>query len=550
MNRMKLAALAVLLVALVFASGSELRGAEGATAPNIVLILADDLGYSDVGCYGGEIKTPSLDGLAANGLRFTQFYNCGRCCPTRASLLTGLYPHRAGMGSMNHDNVAPGYQGEIHRNCVTLADVLRGAGYRTYMAGKWHVNIEKEMYRHKENWPLGRGFDRFYGTLLGYGSFFKPKSLVRDDTRVALDRLPADYYYTDAISEATIEFIDGHAKQTPEQPFFCYVAYTAPHWPLQAKPEDIERYADAYSAGWDEIRRARHERMKKLGVIAEESVLTERDARVPAWEELNAGQRAASARKMAVFAAMIDSMDQGIGRILEKLRETNQLDNTLIVFLSDNGGCPENGAFGWDREEKSVENLGSEKSNSSYGFGWSNVSNTPFREHKHWSHEGGIRAPMIVSWPGKVDGENELRSQAGHVIDLMPTFMEAAGAEYPKTFEGREVYAYQGKSLLPALAGRPIEREALFWEHETNCAVRVGKWKLVAKERNRPDDAWELYDMEADPTETADLAEKFPEKVNEMAAMWQAWAEENAVLPMQKRPAWFYEARENQSPAS
>jgi arylsulfatase A-like enzyme len=531
---------------LAFLTGtSEPRAAE-AKAPNIVLILADDLGYSDLGCYGGEIETPHLDGLASRGVRFTQFYNCARCCPTRASLLTGLYPHRAGVGSMNHANTAPGYQGGIHDQCVTLGDVLRSARYGTYMTGKWHVNLQKEMYRHKENWPRQRGFDRFYGTLLGYGSFFRPESLVRGNRRVDLAKLPEDFYYTDAISDTTVEFIDEHLKKSPERPFFCYVAYTAPHWPLHAKGEDIERYAGAYSAGWDEIRKARHERMKKLGVIAEDSKLTKRDARVPAWEELDPQQQAMAARKMAVYAAMVDSMDQGIGRILAKLRATDELDNTLILFLSDNGGCPENGPFGWDRQAKSLEKIGSSESHSSYGFGWSNVSNTPFREHKHWAHEGGTRAPMIVSWPARLEGENGLRSQAGHVIDVMPTFMEAAGADYPQRVEGREIYPYQGTSLLPALAGRPIEREALFWEHETNCAVRTGNWKLVAKERNGPDDPWELYDMEADPTETTNLAAEHPAKVAELAAMWNAWAEENAVLPLEKRPPWFYEAKENQ----
>jgi arylsulfatase len=271
--------------------------------------------------------------------------------------------------------------------------------------------------------------------------------------------------------------------------------------------------------------------------------------RTPAWEELDAKQQAISARKMAVFAAMVDCMDQGIGRIIEKLSETNELDQTLIVFLSDNGGCPENGPFGWDREDKSIENLGTDKSNSSYGFGWSNVSNTPFREHKHWAHEGGVRAPLIVRWPDGIEGKNELRRQIGHVIDLMPTFMEAASADYPETVDGQAIYPFQGKSLLPAFANKPIDRDAIFWEHETNCGVRQGKWKLVSMERNGPDDAWELYDMDDDPTETADLAEKFPQKAKELVGKWNAWAKENGVLPMRERPAWFYESKENLRPS-
>jgi arylsulfatase len=536
-----------LLIALVVTG---LSPASASMPPNIILILADDLGYSDLGCYGGEVNTPHIDGLAARGLRFTQFYNGARCCPSRAALLTGLYPHRAGMGSMNHVNEAPGYQGGIHRQCVTLGDVLRSIGYRTYLTGKWHVLLKEQMYRHKENWPQQRGFDRFYGTLLGYGNFFRPESLVRGNKRVDLDTLPEDYYYTDAISDTTVQFIDEHLAEHPRQPFFCYVAYTAPHWPLHAKPEDIARYADAYAKGWDVLRANRLKRMKELGIIDSHVQLTERDPRVPAWDELEPQQREICARKMAVFAAMIDSMDQGVGRIVDKLKASGQLDNTLIVFLSDNGACPENGPFGWDKQDKQLANLGSRRSNSSYGFGWSNASNTPFREHKHWTHEGGIRTPLIACWPAGISARNELREQIGHAIDLMPTFMEVAGATYPETHQGRAIHPYQGVSLRGAFDDRPIERDALFWEHETNAAVRQGAWKLVAKERNSPDDPWELYDMDRDPAETVDLADKFPERVKSMAAMWQQWAAANDVLPLRQRPAWFYESKENQPPAS
>lgn len=543
MHRFQQLALFICLVASGYA-------AYASPPPNIILILADDLGYSDLGCYGGEVHTPHINDLAARGLRFTQFYNGARCCPSRAALLTGLYPHRAGLGAMNHENVAPGYQGGIHRQCVTLGDVLRSAGYRTYMAGKWHVINEKQMYRHKENWPRQRGFDRFYGTLLGYGDFFRPESLIRGNQRVDLDKLPPDYYYTDAITETTVQFIDQHLADNSNQPFFCYVAYTAPHWPLHAKPADIERYADAYTAGWDALRAKRLQRMKELGVIAPQAELTERDPRVPAWNELDPRQREISARKMAVYAAMIHSMDQGIGRIVDKLKTTDQLDNTLILFLSDNGACSENGPFGWDKKDKQLANLGSQASHSSYGFGWSNASNTPFREHKHWTHEGGIRTPLIACWPAAISGQNELRSQIGHVIDLMPTLMEVAGAEYPKTVAGQTIYPYQGVSLRPAFDDQPIDRDALFWEHETNAAVRQGQWKLVAKERNSPNDPWELYDIDQDPTETADLAQKHPDQVKAMAALWEKWAKENDVLPMRQRPGWFYESKENQPPAS
>jgi arylsulfatase A-like enzyme len=265
---------------------------------------------------------------------------------------------------------------------------------------------------------------------------------------------------------------------------------------------------------------------------------------------LDAEQREQCARKMAVYAAMIDSMDQGVGRIVDKLQASGQLDNTLILFLSDNGACPENGPFGWDKKDKQLANLGSQASHSSYGFGWSNVSNTPFREHKHWTHEGGIRTPLIASWPAGISSQNELRSQIGHIIDLMPTLMDVAGATYPEIHAGQTIYPYQGKSLRGAFDDRELERDALFWEHETNAAVRQGKWKLVAKHRNGRDDPWELYDIDQDPTETIDLAEQHPDQVKSMAAKWQKWAEANGVLPMRERPAWFYKSKENQPPAT
>ncbi|RLA19637.1 MAG: arylsulfatase [Gammaproteobacteria bacterium] len=527
-----------MLMASLFVAG--FSSAAPSSPPNIILILADDIGYSDIGCYGGEIRTPNLDALAARGLRFTQFYNGARCCPSRAAILTGLYAHRAGMGAMNHQNFSEGYQGGIHDQCATLGDVLRAADYKTYMAGKWHVLIETDMEQHKENWPLQRGFDRFYGTLLGYGSFYKPKTLVSGDTMVGLDGLEPDYYYTDAISDTTVRYIDEHLKEDPNKPFFCYVAYTAAHWPLHAKPQDIERYADTYTMGWDVIREQRHKRMMELGVIGKQSKLTVRDAKVPAWDTLKPSQQKKSAKKMAVYAAMIDSLDQGIGRIVEKLKESGQLENTLIVFLSDNGACPEKGPLGWDKKSKELSDLGSEASYSSYGFGWSNASNTPFREHKHWVHEGGIRTPFIASWPAGIPARNEFCSQIGHIIDVMPTFIEASGATYPETLNGKAIHPYQGVSLQPAFKNQPLKRKALFWEHETNCAVRQEQWKLVAKERNGPDDPWELYNMDADPTETQNLAGKYPEKVETMAAMWNKWAGENGVLPMLDRPKWFY----------
>lgn len=533
--------------------------------PSIVLILADDVGFSDLGCYGSEIETPNLDRLAGKGLRFTHFYNTARCCPTRASLLTGLYPHQAGVGHMIDDRGLEGYQGELNRHCVTIAEALKPAGYRTYAVGKWHVSRAIKPPGPQHNWPLQRGFDRYYGTLTGAGSYFDPGTLTRDNTPLSAfadpEYRPAQYYYTDAITDHAVRFIADHQRDQAAQPFFLYVAYTAAHWPLHAKERDIAKYKGRYDAGYEPIRQARFEKQKRLGLID------------PSWKlSPGAGQwstvsnRAWEARCMEVYAAQIECLDQGVGRITAELEKQGLLERTLILFLQDNGGCAE--ALGRTghmvrpaqptlppiardvaradvrpkQNRAGIPTLsgpdilpGPEDTFISYGKAWANVSDTPFREYKHWVHEGGIATPLIAHWPAGITARGEYRHQPGHLIDLMATCLDLAGAKYPAQFRGQPITPLEGRSLVPAFANRPLERDALYWEHEGNRAVQAGPWKLVAK---GPAGRWELYDLEKDRTEMNDLAGAQPERVKELAAKWETWAKRSHVLPWVWKPAY------------
>jgi len=532
-----------------------------ASRPNILLILGDDIGFSDLGCCGGEIQTPNLDSLATNGLRFTQFYNTSRCCPTRASLLTGLYPHQTGVGHMMVDRELPGYRSNLNRECVTVAEVLRAGGYRTYMCGKWHVTNRDGPNDDNSNWPLQRGFEKFYGTIRGYGNFFDPSSLCRQNTFITpvndAEYKPREYYYTDALSDNAVRFLQQHQRESADRPFLLYVAYTAAHWPMQALEKDIAKYRGKYDRGYEPIRRARLERLKQLGLI---------DANwdcAPTVGDWGAVKRKDwEARCMEVFAAMIDNMDQGIGRILAELKRSGCFDNTLIFYLNDNGACAEDMGrtrlpeppaaelkpMGPDtlqtrirlpmqtRDGRAVKSgrqvmPGSADSYIAYGRDWANVSNTPFREYKHWVHEGGISTPLIVHWPAGIAAarRGKLEPQAGHLIDLMATCVALSGAAYPREYQGRPIKPMEGISLAPAFQGKPLKRaEPLFWEHESNRAVREGRWKLVAK-ANQP---WELYDMEQDRTEMHDLAAGHPEEVRRLSAKWEAWASRANVLPL------------------
>ena len=521
---------------------------EHARRPNIVLILADDLGFSDLGCYGSEISTPNLDRLATNGLRFSQFYNTTRCCPTRASLLTGLYPHQAGIGHMMQDLGQPGYRGELNDRCVTIAEVLKNAGYHTAMSGKWHVshikftgkpqlNFENNdpFWTNKNNWPLQRGFEEFFGTIHGVNSYFDPFALTRGNEPIKPEG--TNFYYTDAITDNAANFI---VKFSAEQkPFFLYVAYTAPHWPLQARPEDIKKYEGKYAGGWDQLREQRYRRLRELGIIDSNWPLSPRNREVPEWS--NTPDKEWDAHRMAVYAAMVDRMDQNIGRLMQKLEDTKVADNTLVIFLSDNGACAENLQVAWyDVPTKTRDGRPIKASNKSHsvlagpddtwlstGPSWANASNTPFRMFKHFTEEGGIATPFIAYWPGKIKKRGSITSEVGHVIDLLPTFVDVAGAEYPKSFGGRAITPVEGKSLVPLFSGKHLKERTLFWEHEGNRAVRSGKWKLVADHGKQ----WELYDLEHDRTELTNLASKEPQKVAELSAAYDSWAKRCGVIP-------------------
>ena len=522
--------------------------------PNIVLILADDMGYSDLGCYGSEIATPHLDSLAANGLRFTQFYNTPRCCPSRAALLTGLYPQEAGVGAMMEDRGIPGYHGELNDHCVTLAEALRGAGYHTLMVGKWHLshiffdgkkqlNFEtnEPFWDNKRDWPLQRGFEEYYGTIHGVTSYYDPFSLVSNNVPISAPR--NNFYYTDSLSEHAVREIDKYGGG--DKPFFLYVAFTAPHWPMQAPERDIARNRAIYLAGWDAIRESRYQRELVLGLIDQNWALSPRDPRVIPWAEVT--NRAWQANVMSTYAAMIQRLDQGVGNIVAELKRKHIEDNTLVMFLSDNGACNELIEPEWydvpsrTRDGRPVR-VGNQDVTvlagpvdvwQSYGTPWANVSDTPFRLYKHWTHEGGISSPFIVRWPEVIKGKGELTSQMGHITDIMPTLLEAAKADYPSRFNNHPILPLEGQSLQPIFEGRErAHPKPIFWEHEGNRAVRLGQWKLVS----RYPGAWELYDMKADRTELNNLAGTRPEKVKELSELYDEWAKRCNVVPPDQLP--------------
>ena len=527
-------------------------GADESTRPNIVVILADDLGYSDLGCYGSEIATPNLDELAKKGLRFTEFYTTPRCCPSRAALLTGLYPHQAGVGHMMEDRGVPAYRGELNDQCVTIAEALKSAGYHTMMVGKWHVthihfdgkrqlNFEtnEPYWKSQADWPLQRGFEEYFGTIHGVSSYFDPFSLVHGNTPIRATG--TNFYYTDAITENAVEDIRKHAGQ--DKPFFLYVAYTAPHWPMQAPTEDIARCKSDYLVGWDAIRTNRYHRLIEMGIIDAHWPLTPRDPRVPAWTEMH--NQEWQAQRMATYAAMVGRLDRGVGRILAELKQTKIDQNTLVMFLSDNGACDEIVQPNWyDVPSKTRDGRPIKVGNhpsvmpgpddvwQSYGVPWANVSATPFRLYKHFVHEGGIATPFIACWPSTIKKQGTFVRQLAHVTDIMATCLDAARATYPSSYHGHSILPMGGRSLIPIFKSEERPERPILWEHEGNRGVRVAKWKLVARYPHE----WELYDMESDRTEMNDLAGKQPDKVKELAALYDAWAKRCGVLPWNKVP--------------
>lgn len=516
--------------------------------PNVVLILADDLGFADLGVMGSEIRTPHLDRLAQDGMLLTSMYNCARCCPTRASLLTGLYPHRAGIGHMGADLGTPAYQGYLRQDAATIAELLQTNGYRTLMAGKWHVGGDYHA-RDIDQWRVGapdrptptqRGFDRFYGIIDGVVNFFSPHYLIDQESRIT--EFADDFYFTDAITDKALEMVTESVSL--QQPFFLYLAHTAPHWPLHAPEEDIVRYldADAYRSGWDTVRQARHEEMLSRGLLQHKWPISPRDPAAPPWED--AAHKGWEADRMAVYAAMVDRMDQSIGRLIDHLKAVGEYDNTLILFLSDNGGCAELMAEdGWakwfpnqthDGRQIAMGNRpdlrpGSAVTYMSYDLPWANVSNAPFRLFKHWVHEGGISTPLIAHWPDGIE-PGQIRHTSAHVVDLLPTILEVTGTDYPAEFNQSALQPLDGESFFSLLQGTAWERERpIFFEHEGNCAIRAGQFKLVCR-FNHP---WELYDMTADRTELNDLFDKDKARAQNLIKTYHHWAERAGVLDWQ-----------------
>jgi arylsulfatase A-like enzyme len=498
--------------------------------PNIVVILADDMGFSDLGCYGSEIATPNLNRLAENGVRFTQFYNTGRCCPTRAALLTGLYSHQAGVGHMTDERTGkngellPGYSGRLNDRCVTIAEVLKPAGYFTAMTGKWHVGHNFGVM------PSGRGFDRSLHAAAGgfYFSDAKGGPLFLDGKSVGRtnDPLPKQWYTTDIWTEYGLKFVD--EARAAKKPFFLYVAENAPHFPLQVPQEEIQRWRGKYKVGWDALREARYRRQIEMGLIDKSWPLSPRLPEVPAWESLSPEQQDRYDLLMSIYAAVVEHMDRAIGKLIDGLKERGELDNTLIFFLSDNGGNAESGIAG---KTGAAGVPGDAKSDVFIGQCWATLNNTPFVRYKHYTDEGGISTPLIAHWPKGIPAarNGQFEKQPGHLVDIMATCLDVAGATYPKEYSGKSITPYQGVSLRPALLGEDIKRgKPIFWEHEGNRAVREGQWKVVALE-GKP---WRLYDLAADRTEQLDLAAGQPERVKALAAKWDEWAAQSNVLPL------------------
>ncbi|MCH2209332.1 MAG: arylsulfatase [Lentisphaerales bacterium] len=521
-----------------------LMSLSAAEKPNVIIILVDDMGFSDIGSYGGEINTPNIDALAYGGVRYSQFYNASRCCPTRASLMTGLHPHLTGIGHMTvspdsnkHDKGEqfPNYRGFLNRHCATLAELLKPAGYSTYLAGKWHLG-QKE----KSQWPLQRGFDKFYGCLAGSTRFFSPDTDERKGRGITYGNEPVTqvksttdraYYTTDAFTDYGIKFIEEGDK---DKPFFLYLAYTAPHWPHQAHEEDIDKYRGKYKVGWDKVRQQRLQRQQDLGLFDQDLKLSSRDKSVPAWSSIEPDKLDELDLRMAVYAAMIDCIDQNVGKLVAYLKKQGLYENSLIMFMTDNGACAEGASLGHgniiDINKRNLE------TNNNYGAAWANVSSTPFRLYKHWTHEGGSASPFFMHWPKEIKAQKDWYRSSAQLIDVVPTLLEVCQANYPEKLHGNKLHTLNGISLTDSFTSTPLKRtQPMFSEHENNAFMIDGNWKLVGKGVAAPKGPnikkWELYDLKNDRAELKDLAHKKPERLKDMAKAWHAWALKDKVYP-------------------
>jgi arylsulfatase A-like enzyme len=522
--------------------------------PNVLIFLFDDLGYSDLGCYGGEIDTPHIDGLASKGVRFESFYNSARCCPSRASLMTGLYPPQAGIASFTtpnpHKKNGPAYLGRLNDQCVTLAEVLKPAGYGCYYVGKWHM--------HSKTGPIERGFDEFYGYMMAHSHNQWDADFYRrfpEGRKKEIDRPPGEFYATDVFNDYAVEFIKQGQKR--KQPWFLFLGHSSPHFPVQAPAASADKYFQQYMRGWDVLREERYERMQAIGLInGARWTLTDRslvpvdgDAIAngypgkpnPAWDSLDRDRQRDLARRMSLFAAMVEHVDRGVGQIVKHLKQTQDLDNTLILLLSDNGACYEWGPFGFDGRSRTgvtklhtgddLRKMGGPDTHHSYGSAWSNLGNTPLRLYKHFTHEGGVCTPFIAHWPKGIRSQGQWIRERGHLIDVLPTLRAATGAPYPKTFQGRDICPEEGVNLLPVFNGAALPERPIFFEHQVARALIRGDWKLVWGKRMPWEIDWELYNLKNDRCETNDLADQHPERVKQLSDEWLRYARRVKLYP-------------------
>jgi len=521
--------------------------------PNVLIILLDDLGYSDLGCYGGEIRTPHIDDLAKHGLRFTQFYTSARCCPTRASLMTGLYPSLTGIGDFTrnkpHPSRGPGYIGRLNEQCVTLAEVLKPAGYQCYYVGKWHM--------HPKTGPIQRGFDEFFGYTRGhshdqYDADYYIRLPAGREKEIPVD--PKEFYATDVFTKYALHFLKQTQKK--DRPWFLFLGHSSPHFPIQAPAERADPYETTYRRGWDELRQERYQRMQEIGLVdgkhwqlsprslvpvdGEEIANGFSGKTNPAWNSLSPHRRGDLARRMSVFAAMVESVDRGVGEIIAHLTATHELNNTLILVMSDNGACYEWGPFGFDgpsrkgtttlREGDGLRATGGPDTYQSYGSGWANLGNTPFRMYKHFTHEGGLSSPLIAHWPQGIPEPDRWIRDPAHVMDIMPTLLEVSNAEYPRDRKENNVHPLSGTSLLPIFAGDKLQPRGIGFDHQGAHAFRRGNWKAVWSKRMPEEIRWELYNLTEDRCEMRNLAESNPQKLADLVSEWERWAKDVGVI--------------------